>query len=235
MTTVMPEPVRLRLPDDEYYRMYDLGLIDVQDFEKSEIIDGELIRKRSRQPVRLRLSVNEYYDMYERGIIEGEDFERAEIINGELIPKMSIGDRHASVVDRLNRLLSRSLDDDVLVRIQNPLRLNDFDEPEPDVVLADLTKYDGERHPRPEETLVVIEVADTSLHADRYGKLPLYAKAGIREVWIVNLQADIIEKYLEVEAGLYTATKVFYIADTVISTAIPHLALRVDSILSKRS
>src|SRR5437773_1853651 len=96
------------------------------------------------QPVRLRFSVDEYYKMIELGMLR--DYEKAEIIDGELIKKMTIGDRHAAAVNALNLFFVKNVSATVLVSIQNPLRLTDFDEPEPDVVLADLTKYDGKRH-----------------------------------------------------------------------------------------
>ena len=102
------------------------------------------------QPKRLRFSVDEYYKMIELGILK--DYEKAEIIEGELIQKMPIGDRHASIVDVLTRFFVKNVSDEILVRIQNPLRISDYTEPEPDIVLADLTKFDGKRHPRPEET-----------------------------------------------------------------------------------
>lgn len=192
----------------------------------------DLVEASTRQPLRLRFSVDEYYRMYERGLISTPDFEKSEIIDGELIRKMSIGDRHAAVVNRLNRALILNVADDVLVSVQNPLRLDDFNEPEPDFVLADRTKYDGSRHPRPAETLIVIEVCDSSLRSDRNDKLPLYAEAGISEVWLVNLPSNIVEVHVEPEAGFYPNTKVFHSGETVVSTVLPHLTLSVDDILS---
>lgn len=191
---------------------------------------SDLITTSGPQPVQLRFSVDEYYKMYELGLIK--DFERVEIIDGELIRKMGIGDRHASVVDRLNRFLVRHLDENILVRIQNPLRLNDYDEPEPDIVLADLTKYDGRRHPRPEETFLVIEVADASLGNDRNVKLPLYADAGITEAWIVNLRQNVIEIHQNPSLGIYQQVKIFKLGERVESSALPQIEFEVDSIIS---
>lgn len=108
------------------------------------------------QPVRLRLPIDEYYKMYELGLIEIEDFEKSEIIDGALVRKMSIGEKHAWVVDFLNRYFIRNLPDSIRVHGQNPRRLGDYDEPEPDIVLSDLTRYDGRRHPTPAETILVI-------------------------------------------------------------------------------
>ena len=182
------------------------------------------------EPMRFRFSVDEYYKMIELGLIK--DYEKAEIIDGEMVKKMSIGDRHAWVMDMLLRLLIRALGDEILVRSQNPLRLGDFDEPEPDIVLADLTKYDGKRHPRPAETLIVMEVSDTSLRYDRDKKLPLYAAAEIPEVWIVNLPNDLIEVHQNPAVGIYQTVKIYRPGEIVESSVLPELRPEVDSILS---
>jgi Uma2 family endonuclease len=196
------------------------------------MIRGDTASISGPQPVRLRFSVDEYYRLYERGLISTPDFERAEIIDGVLIKKMSIGDRHAAVVTKLTRTLILNVAEDVLVRVQNPLRLDDFNEPEPDFVLADGKKYDGSRHPRPEDTLLVIEVCDSSLRSDRNDKLPLYAEAGVPEVWLVNLPNNIVEVHFEPEAGFYPTTKIFHSGETIVSTVLPLLSLSVDEVLS---
>ena len=89
------------------------------------------------------------------------------------------------------------------------MRLGDFDEPEPDIVLADLTKYNGKRHPRPKEVILVVEVADASLKYDRDTKLPLHAEADIPEVWIVNLPNNTVEVHQKPSIGIYQMTKLF--------------------------
>ena len=183
------------------------------------------------QPVQLRFSVDEYYKMYELGLIK--DFEKAEIIDGELIGKMSIGDRHAWVVDFLFRFFILNLPDTIRVHGQNPLRLGDFDEPEPDIVLSDLTRYDGKRHPRPAETILVVEVSDTTLRFDRSIKLPLYAVAEIPEVWIVNLPANLIEVHQDPDVGLYRSTRIFRLGEIVRSESLPGVSLSVDELLGE--
>lgn len=181
------------------------------------------------QPIPLRFKVDDYYKMIELGMLE--DYEQAEIIEGELIKKMPIGERHAFVVDNLNRFFNRNVCDDVLIRVQNPLRISDFDELEPDIVLADLTKFDGKRHPRPAETFLVVKVSDTTLKYDRDTKLSLYAEAGISEVWIVNLKNDIIEVHQNSNIGIYQLTKIYKRGETVESSVLPHLRIEVDKIL----
>ena len=181
------------------------------------------------QPVQLRFTVDDYYKMIELGILK--DYERAEIIEGELIRKMTVGNRHAAVVDSLNRIFVKNVSDDILVRIQNPIRLSDFNEPEPDLVLADLTKFDGKRHPRPEEILLVVEVSDSTLKYDRDKKIPLYAEAEIPEVWIVNLTNEIIEIHTKPNVGLYQAVKIYRRGETLETEYLPNLSLAVDEIL----
>ncbi len=182
------------------------------------------------QPRRLRFSVDDYYKMIEMGMID--NYEKSEIIDGEMVPKMTIGDRHALAVNWLTRFFITSLPADLMVSIQNPLRLTEFDEPEPDIVIADLKKYDGDRHPRPAETVLVVEVSDASLRNDRDVKLPLYADAGITEVWIVNLRHNVIEVHQNPNLGMYQQVKIFKSGERIESTALPQIDFEVDSIIS---
>lgn len=181
------------------------------------------------QPMRLRFSVDEYYKMIELGLIK--DYEKAEIIDGELIQKMTIGDRHALVVDLLTEFFIKNVPENVRVRPQNPLRLSDFNEPEPDFVLSDLTKYDGKRHPRPAEVILAVEVSDTTLKYDRTVKLPLYAQAEIPEVWIVNLPNNIIEIHQKPSNGIYQLTKIYNLGEIAKSEILPELEIEVNKIL----
>lgn len=181
------------------------------------------------QPVQLRFSVDDYYKMIELGMLK--DYEKAEIIEGALYKKATVGDRHACVVDTFTQFFGRNLPDEILVSIQNPVRLSDFNEPEPDVLLADLTKYDGSRHPRPAEVLLLIEVSDSTLKYDRDTKLPLYAEAGIGEVWIVNLVSDIVEVHTRPEFGVYQSVRIYRRGETVESEAVDNLTIETNQIL----
>ena len=190
---------------------------------------AQRIEQQTPQKVPLRFTVDEYYKLIDLGMLH--DYEKAEIIDGELIRKMPIGDRHATVVDKLTRILVRNLPDEILVRVQNPIRLSDYNEPEPDFVLADLTKYDGNRHPRPSETLVVIEVSDSTLKYDRDTKLELYAEANIQEVWIVNLLKNIVEIHGDLNDGIYQTIKLFKLGEIAKSEIIRELEVEVNKIL----
>lgn len=138
-------------------------------------------------PTRHKLTVDDYQRMAAAGILTQDD--RVELIDGEIIDMAPIGQGHAATVNRLNRALVLAFGDRAIVSVQNPLRLNRFNEPQPDVAVfrpRDDFYATGER-PGPADTVLVIEVADTSLRYDRFVKLPLYARMGIAEVWIIDL------------------------------------------------
>ena len=135
-------------------------------------------------------TVDEYRAMGCAGIIAPD--ERVELIDGLIIPMSPIGDPHVDCVNRLNRLFVLHTDPKAIVSVQNPVRLNDYTEPEPDLVLIRPNKSGV---PSAEDVLLVVEVADTTLSFDRGIKLPRYAAAGVPEVWIVALEEDHVEVY----------------------------------------
>jgi Uma2 family endonuclease len=94
-----------------------------------------------------------------------------------------------------------------------------------------LTKYDGRRHPRPSEVLLIVEVSDSTLDYDRNRKLPLYAEAEISEVWLVNVQNETIEIHTEPRGGVYSLIRVLRRGDTIHSESVPNLQIEVDKIL----
>ncbi len=143
---------------------------------------------------RRRFSVEEYYCMGEAGILKPD--ERTELIHGEIFVMPPIGSGHAAGESRAVRSFHRRLGDRAIVRGQNPIRLPDGSEPQPDIVLAH-PRADHYRtaHPRPGDVFLVVEVCDPSLQHDRDIKVPLYAQAGIPETWLMNLPDDRIEVY----------------------------------------
>ncbi len=146
------------------------------------------------QLLRRKFTIAEYYQMAEAGIFLAND--RVELIAGEIIEMSPIGSRHAACVDRLNRLFNRLLASRVIVRVQNPIRLSDRSEPQPDLTLLQpRPDFYAEAHPQPAEVLLLVEVSDTTVEYDREVKIPLYAQAGIVEVWLVNLPEAYIEVY----------------------------------------
>jgi Uma2 family endonuclease len=149
-----------------------------------------------------RFTVAEYHRMAEVGIL-GED-SRVELIRGQIVDKAPIGAPHHGMVNRLTRLLPGVLAGRGLVSVQNPVRLDDGSEPEPDVaVLRPRADDYATATAVPPDILLLIEVADTSLDDDRAIKLPLYAENGIAECWIVNLLDRVVEVYRQPRDGRY--------------------------------
>ena len=138
------------------------------------------------------LTVAEYHRMGEVGILTERD--RVELIEGELIAMSPIGSEHAGTVNALNRLLVQAVGDRGVVAVQNPVRLDDLSEPQPDFAVLKPRADDYRRAtPRSVDVLLIVEVADTSLAYDRDVKRSLYARHGVPEVWIVNLAANEVE------------------------------------------
>jgi Uma2 family endonuclease len=159
--------------------------------------------ERPPAPSRHRLDVDAYYRMAEAGILT--DPQRVELIDGEIIDTPAVGSPHAAITNRLARLFTRALHDEVaLVGVQSPLRLDAHNEPEPDLMLL-RPRPDGYRagHPGAADVLLVVEASESSLAYDRSTKLALYAKFGVPEVWIVDLLGGAVEVYREPKEGAY--------------------------------
>src|SRR5437667_5769956 len=134
-------------------------------------------------------TVDEYYQMAAAGILRPED--RVELIDGEIIQMSPIGHRHAVAVLRLNHLFIESFAGRAMVSVQNPIQLNKYTEPEPDVVvLKPRSDYYAAKKWQPDDALFIVEVADTTLRYDRDIKVPRYAAAGILEVWLEDVSDD---------------------------------------------
>jgi Uma2 family endonuclease len=175
-------------------------------------------------------NVEDYYRMAEAGLFSEQD--RVELIDGEVIKMSPIGSRHAGCVDRLNSILNRKVGHAAIIRVQNPVRLNDFSEPEPDVaLLKPRDDFYSQSHPTAADVLLVIEVAETSVEYDRSVKMPLYARAGILEAWLVNLPKDIIEIYSQPKNGKYQKVQRLKRGKLLVSPTVIGLSLSVDDIL----
>jgi Uma2 family endonuclease len=154
-----------------------------------------------------QLTSAEYYQMMESGIIrEGE---KVELILGQIFTMAAKGTRHTVATSRLLKSLLMLIGEQAIVRCQDPITLPNNSEPEPDIVIARLRPDDYlNSHPSPEDVVLVIEVADSTIKFDRETKAPLYANAGISEYWIVNLMDDRLEIYRQPEGDIYTSVQV---------------------------
>jgi Uma2 family endonuclease len=179
---------------------------------------------------RRRFTVEEYHRMGEVGILT--DADRVELIDGEIVEMTPIGAAHARCVMFLNELFVRRLEGRALVAPQLSLRLTDWTEPEPDVALLrpPLDRY-GRTIPVARDALLVVEVADTSLHYDRTVKLPRYAAAGAPEAWIVDLNGGAVEAYREPWAEGYRHARRLERGSEIAPTAFPDIVIAVDDIL----
>jgi Uma2 family endonuclease len=182
-------------------------------------------------PQRRKLSAEQFERMGETGILGPEP--RVELIEGEMIEMAPIGSRHASAVNFLSAHFVRAVGNAALVWTQNPLRLSDDSEPQPDLMLL-RPRADRYRtgHPRPEDVLLLIEVADTTLVFDRETKVPLYAKHGVPEVWILDLEAKQLEIYREPGAGGYRRKLERRETESIAPTALPTVALQVGALFT---
>jgi Uma2 family endonuclease len=177
-----------------------------------------------------RFTVSDYHRMAEVGIL-GED-DRVELIEGEIVDMAPLGRRHQARVDRLAELLIRGLGERAIVRVQGSIRLGERSEPQPDLVLlrrrADFYVDADAGAP---DILLVIEVADTSLAHDREVKVPLYARAGIPEVWLVDLNGENVTGYREPGPQGYGDVFTARGHERLSPRLFPELALTPDQIL----
>ena len=182
------------------------------------------------ETARKRFTVDDYYKMAEAGILTPTD--RVELIEGEIVEMSPIGDRHGMAVNRATMVFARGLGDQVVVAVQNPVRVNRYNEPQPDVVLIRPREgFYGTRHPRPEDVILLIEVSDTTLPFDRKVKVPIYARNGIPEVWIVDLQNDGIHVYREPKGETYKLVESHSRSESVSPQAFPAFVIKVDDLL----
>lgn len=184
----------------------------------------------SFQVARRYFTVAEYRRMAEAGIIAEDD--RVELIEGEILRMSPIGSLHASCVKRLNSLLGDLVRGAAIVSVQDPIQLNDFSEPEPDIaLLRPRADFYAQAHPMAADVLLLIEIADTSIEYDRSVKLPMYARAEIMETLIANLPADTVEAYAEPINGSYQRTRLYKRGESFSPRLLPGITIEIDSIL----
>jgi Uma2 family endonuclease len=181
-------------------------------------------------PERWRFTVDAFRRLAEAGILTEDD--RVELVDGELVRMSPIGDRHMAAVNRCNRLFSRTVGDRALVSVQNPVDLDPYNEPQPDLALLRPRDDDYARgKPGPPDLLLVVEVADTSLAYDRQTKLPRYAATGVREAWLLDLEADALEAHREPRPDGYALIRRYRRGERASPEALPDVALAVEDLL----
>ncbi len=179
--------------------------------------------------LRRQFTVRDYARMRETGILTEDD--RVELLDGEIYLMSPLGPLHIAIVNRLNKLLMRQVGDDAILSIQNSVQLNDYSEPQPDVaLLSPRDDYYDQALARPDDILLLIEVADTSLGYDRDQKLPRYAASNVAEVWIIDVDQHIVEQYSQPMQGQYTQLNKVLFGNMIQSKTMPHIAFTTEQL-----
>ncbi len=181
-------------------------------------------------PLRL-FTVSEYHRMAEAGIFTEDD--RVELIEGEVVTMSPIGARHAACVNKLLKLIGDRISSAAyIIAVQNPVGLAEHSEPLPDIsIVRQREDYYASGHPSPEDVIALIEVADASVMYDRNTKLPLYARHGIAEVWLVDLVKNVVDVHSSPSANGYANQQRFQRGASAASSVLSELTIPVDEIL----
>jgi Uma2 family endonuclease len=180
-----------------------------------------------------KFTVEEYEKMSAQGIIKPD--EKVELIRGEIIKMSPMGTRHAACIYRLTQLFSRKFADLIILGVQNPIRLNDNSQPEPDLsLLIPHSDFYVSAHPQPEDIYLIIEVSDSTLDYDRNTKIPLYAEANIKEVWLVNLQEECLEVYRYPINEIYQSIQKYYRGESIFIASFAEIELTLSEILGNK-
>ncbi|MGI8827896.1 MAG: Uma2 family endonuclease [Chloroflexota bacterium] len=180
------------------------------------------------EPSHRHFTVSDYHQMAETGILSEDD--RVELIDGEIVEMNPIGGRHVTCVSGINRRLVQYLGNSATVNIQSPVQFGEYQEPEPDIAVIQTRDY-GDDLPAPEDVILLIEVSDTSLTYDRGTKLPIYARAGIAECWIVDVPGQAIERHTNPIDDRYGLSLRAGRGEEIESTVVPGLRFMVDDVL----
>ncbi len=247
MTTARPQPrssppsaladgdPRPRLFTGHEYRvMKDSGII--AGGEPVELREGRILYRRDDNGPEWRRFTNaEYHAMDDAGVFAPG--ERVQSVVGEIVVMSPMGSRHAAGVTLINEAFypSGQLSGRASTRSQLPVVVPDNSEPEPDLMLL-VRRDDGyaRAHPRPEDVLLLVEVADSTLAYDRRVKLPLYAAADIPESWLMNLQDDVIEAHTAPAPSGYRTVRRYHLGDAIAPITFPELLIPVSQLIPVR-
>jgi Uma2 family endonuclease len=177
-----------------------------------------------------RITVKEYDAMIESGVFDEND--RIELLNGAIVEKMPKGPNHATLNDIIATELIKKLGDKVCVRNQNPIWLDEFSEPKPDIVLVEppfKRYFNG--HPTPDEIFLILEVSDSTLGYDRNTKGEAYARAGIRQYLVLNVPEKTVEDYREPGADGFQSKQTHRAGQEFNLVAFPEIFLKIDDFL----
>ena len=164
-----------------------------------------------------KFSSQQYHLMAEAGVFDRIREQRLELIKGEIIQMSPIGRKHCACIARLQKKFEQVLGENIIVWTQSSIRLGDTSEPQPDLTLLKFRHdFYAEGLPTPEDILLIVEVADSTISYDRDLKMPLYAESGIPEAWLVDVNARTITRYTEPSAKGYKSSQRLDINDSIL-------------------
>ena len=218
---------RRRFSADDFRKMMQAGILAPD--EGIALRDGALFRKSSG--TRRRFNVDEYYALAEAGILDPDA--RVELWDGEIVTMAAMGNRHIFCRRWLSKALFNAVGDSAVVDMQLPLMLDTANQPGPDFAILRWRddRYMPSPKAGPEDTLLVIEVSDTTAGADRRYKALLYAAQGIPEMWLFDLNNRQVEIYDEPGAGGYARMRVVGIDGVLTPGALPHVGIPVKEVM----
>lgn len=182
-------------------------------------------------PTRMRISTDRYQKMVKTGVLT--KYDRVELIEGEMLEMAPIGSRHSAVSARLNEQLVLALGQSATVVVGGPVNLGQFSEPQPDLMLLKRrADFYSERIPESADVLLLIEISDSSLSFDQGAKLGLYARHGVREYWVVDINGQRFFAYLDPAQGAFRHTGEYLIGETISPQAFPNIRIALDELLA---
>jgi Uma2 family endonuclease len=175
-------------------------------------------------------NVHEYHKMVDAGVLCEDD--RVELIRGEILEMSPIGPRHSAAVLRALNTVLRIVGDHAIVGCQGSIRLDEYDEPQPDIYLLRLKEdFYASGHAGPKDMLLIVEMADSSLEYDQSVKVQLYAETGIEEYWIADIRNDRIVTYSDRTDRGYQTERVFQRGSTLTPKLLPDCPIPADALL----
>ena len=179
--------------------------------------------------VRRLFTSDQFFQMIATGILTKDD--HVELLEGEILEMTPIGLGHAACTANLLRIFILGIDGRGIVWPSGTIHLSDRSAPQPDLaVLRPNPRKYRDAYPVPEDALLLVEISDSSLRRDRELKLPLYARPGIHEYWIVGVQDEVVDVYTSPVNVNYASARIVRRGDFVSPAAFPDLAIAVDDI-----
>ncbi|NET35069.1 MAG: Uma2 family endonuclease [Cyanothece sp. SIO1E1] len=180
-----------------------------------------------------RLSVTDYHRLAEVGILEPD--EQVELIAGQIFQKMVKNPPHSAANKRIEKLLENCLGNTVLIRSQEPITLNNYSEPEPDIAVVQFDPlYYEDHHPTPDRVYLLIEISDSTLNRDVDIKAQAYGESGIVEYWVVDLNHRQVYRFRQPSAAGYQEKRIFSEDETIVPLAFSQVAIALKTMLPSK-